>query len=306
MKLIPLFFLALLFISCDDGDIIVTSFDFNDANLQFCEGDNGYVFFQINPDAAESLSLNLTIDESVFLTTAEQNFALNSTNFVDYRSYNGAITSSYFCNSVPPVSPTVTENYVAQSGIATLNTTAIFDDNDGIPAADEMGDNGEEIDTDNDGIPNHYDTDDDGDNVPTRFELIVEGDPGDDGDGDPLTNPLDTDGDSIPDYLDEDDDGDGVLTRNESTDGNINPLDDEADAEVGPNYLNANETNEANPLIESYISHSYTRMSDVSIILRDITLSNGEENITQETLVMGSIENIINDTFQLFPVFQEN
>ena len=58
MKKILLALLSVaLFYSCDDGDIIVTSFDFGDQSLQLCGDPGDYVFFKINNDAQESISL---------------------------------------------------------------------------------------------------------------------------------------------------------------------------------------------------------------------------------------------------------
>ena len=42
-------FLPILFVGCNDGDIIVTNFDFEDAQLQQCGDTSNVVFFKINP-----------------------------------------------------------------------------------------------------------------------------------------------------------------------------------------------------------------------------------------------------------------
>ncbi|NND89099.1 MAG: hypothetical protein HKM28_07635, partial [Flavobacteriaceae bacterium] len=69
MKNICLTLLSLLFLcSCDDGDVIVTTFDFEEATLQTCGGTGSYVFFKINPESAESLSLSISTNDTLFLT----------------------------------------------------------------------------------------------------------------------------------------------------------------------------------------------------------------------------------------------
>jgi len=291
-----------LFSSCDDGDLIVTSFDFEDQELQVCGGESSVVFFKINNDAQESLALNIASTSEIFLQEDIPDIQLSSTNFVSYRKFNGDVSASYFCASVPPVAPQVTVEYLAESGSAILNNILILDDQDGIPEEVERSQiAGVIIDTDNDGIPNYYDFDDDGDNVPTILELNSAND---DGDDNPLTPVKDTDGDGIPDYLDTDDDGDGILTINESTDGNINPLDDVNDDTSGlPDFLNS-AVSLTGFTIEEYISHPVKRNATVSIVLSGIELSNADESIVQETLDLGTFTNIINDTVTLSPEFE--
>ena len=47
-----------LLTSCDDGDIIVTDFDFEDSTLQFCDGPDKFVIYATNnDDVNESISL---------------------------------------------------------------------------------------------------------------------------------------------------------------------------------------------------------------------------------------------------------
>ncbi len=291
------------FTSCDDGDLIVTSFDFEDQDLAYCGGESSLVFYKINSEAQESISLNLVATSEIFLQEEIAPISLSSTNFVSYRKFNGDVDASYFCSSVPPVSPQVNTEYLAESGIATLTNTLVFDDQDNVPTEMEFEDeNGDLLDTDMDGIPNYYDSDDDGDNVPTSAELDLLDT---DGDGDPLTNPLDTDGDGIPNYLDNDDDGDGILTINESTDGNINPLDDISDLDNPISDFLNDQVAIDGTTITTYISHSYTRNSNIAIVLSNLVLSNEDETIVLESLNMETVSNVLNDTFSITPEFVE-
>ncbi|MBQ4821249.1 hypothetical protein [Aquimarina sp. MMG016] len=262
---ILLFFLIISLSSCDDGDIIVTSFEFDDATLQLCEGskENEFVFFKINTSNNEAISFNF-IDDTFSETKETASpiiIQLDDNNKLIYRQFNVAIDNNYFCNSIPPSNIIVTEEFVSVQGNAEIIVQIIEeDDNDGVdpivesggidPTADPDGDgvpnyldddrnnastgnvNGlieAGFDTDNDGIPNFKDQDDDNDNILTSIEF-----PDDDPDTD---NPRDTDGDNIPDYLDNDDDGDKVLTINEDIDENGNPRDDDYDGDGIFNYL---------------------------------------------------------------------
>ena len=177
--------------ACDDGDVIVTSFDFDDASLQNCGGPGSYVFFKINSESNESISLKLSTQDSIFNVGDTLNFQLNgSENALNYRTFDVAPTAAYFCNSIPPTSPTVLQDFIGDDGTATLFVVALRDDGDGIDEDTES-----QLDTDLDGLLDFFDFDDDGDNVPTAFEI-----------GDDPENPMDSDGDTIPDYLDPDDD----------------------------------------------------------------------------------------------------
>jgi len=300
MKRLLLPLLILLITSCNDGDVIVTSFDFDDADLQACAGD-GYLFFKINEGGTESLSFRIGISEQQFKTNNVLVSSFNGSGiFSNYRIFDGTVTNSYFCNEVPPTSPNVVIEYIASSGTSTLTTTALFDDNDGLPTIDSDDEDLEGTgDKDEDGIPNYYDFDDDGDNVPTIDELDTENA---DEDNNPLTNPLDTDGDTIPDYLDDDDDGDGVLTRDEA-DGTLDPT-QFVNAFGVPNYLNPSTSMEV--VLEEFREHNYDFDSDIRLILTNLVLINGDEEITRETLDMGTIESILTGNELVTPAFPEN
>ena len=277
-----LVFSTFFFQSCDDGDIIVKSFNFDNAELKTCGGLGSYVFYKVNADAKESLSLQLGVADSIYREEGEVNYPLNGTNiFVNYRTYDDILASNYFCSSIPPSTPNVTVEYVANSGTAVFTTTYLIDDNDGVPEEFEF--NG---DTDGDGLADKYDFDDDGDNVPTIFELNLE----DLDDEDPFTNMKDTDGDGIPDFLDNDDDGDGVITRFEDANMDLDPRNDVTNSAIGPNYLNPN-------IVDSYEvlghrPHEYKIFKTVKIVLKDLVLVRGDEQIIIETLNMGTIENV--------------
>ncbi len=119
-----LFFVTIFLQSCDDGDIIVTTFNFDDAALKNCGSVGDYVFYKLNPEVKESLSLKLSVTDSLYKTPGTKQYALNGTSFfMNYRNYDGPLGADYFCSSIPPTSPKVTVDYLAQSGIAYVTTT---------------------------------------------------------------------------------------------------------------------------------------------------------------------------------------
>ena len=304
---ISLFLLAVC-LSCDNGNIIVTSFNFEDSQLNLCRVDTRKVLYAVNnQDVNESISLEFTNpnlandpEEPLFLTTQETvNIQLNSNNRLVYRIYDGEISgssNSYFCSAIPPSEPRVIEEWFSGTeGVVTVSTNfsdlgADADiDNDGLTNAEEgfsaAGTSSQ--DSDGDGIEDYLDIDDDNDNVPTRRELTA-------GEGDPTVGEnLDTDGDGTPNYLDPDDDGDGVPTRLEVPANNLTNPDQLVTAD-GPDYLNANvsttgvtENNEylANVINREY--RSFVSASNFSFTNQD---GSGETINFDDALDLGTYE----------------
>tara|TARA_R110000787_G_scaffold230861_2_gene338344 strand:+ start:5551 stop:6435 length:885 start_codon:yes stop_codon:yes gene_type:complete len=290
-----LFFISILlslFTSCNDGDIIVTDFNFEASNLNNCGGPGAYIFYNVNnSSSAESISLALETSDILFLESGTEEYILNGTTYVvNYRKYDDDITDDYFCSNIPPTSPNVTIEYLGASGIAALTTVATKDDEDGIEE-----DLTSDLDTDNDGLLNYFDNDDDGDNVPTVNELGSEYLAGID------ENPLDTDNDGIYDYLDIDDDGDTILTRYEDANGDLDPTNDFTDTNNDPDYLNATITN--SNIIDQYRIHSYQLTSDIELAINNLVLVNGSEEITKETMILGSKSGVIDESISVSPDF---
>lgn len=296
-KYLAILIISAFLVACNDGDVILTSFDFGDANLEFCGGPGDYVFFKINDQAAESIALQLGTTDELFLESDTLTVTLDgSANKVNYRTFSETVMANYFCDNIPPTTPEVLTDFLGADGTATLFITTVLDDNDGILFVDnfELLEEGFG-DFDNDGLPNFYDDDDDGDNVPTLSEL-----------GDDPENPRDFDGDGMPDYLDTDDDNDGVLTRYEvSSKTDLNPLDNIFDPSVNPNpdYLNPDIDNEI--VVDAFRVHSYNLRSDVRVVVENLVLMSDSEQITRETLSLGTIIDIVNANITITPEFPD-
>ena len=290
-----LFFILIFFnllYSCNDGEIIVTDFNFETSNLNNCGGPGAYIFYNINNSlSAESISLILETSDILFFESGTVEYVLNGNTYVvDYRKYDGDITDSYFCSNIPPTSPGVSIEYLGASGIALLTTIVTRDDEDGIEEDPESN-----LDTDNDGLLNYFDNDDDGDNVPTVNELgagFLSGD---------NEFPLDTDNDGIFDYLDIDDDGDTILTRYEDANGDLDPTNDFTGTSDDPDYLTAAITN--SNAIDQYRIHSYQITSDIELVINNLVLVNGSEEITKETMILGNKSGVIDGTISVTPDF---
>lgn len=297
-----IFFLSILS-SCDDGEIIVTNFDFEESSLQFCNGPNKNVIYAINNnDVFESISLEfsnnqLDVDENGNLIPPEEeqiSFPLSGSNRVVYRIYSSEVPSDYFCNVVPPSSPDVIEEWVSGTGATVVVNTGFTDetgnadpDGDGLQNSEEGWDSAGEDhqDTDEDGIPDYLDVDDDGDNVETETELANSAD-------DPVNEDgyRDTDEDGTPNYLDNDDDNDGVLTRFEVEEGDEDDPVGFQTAEGISNYLNQEQTAEFQH--EVYIDHDINRNYGLQILINNLKFEKQDgsgESIQFQTYNLGNL-----------------
>lgn len=232
-------FLLAFFTSCNDGDIIVTTFDFENQELSVCgEGTNKVLYNINNENIFETISFTLSSSqlsnlENVLATNTTEPIILQLTgsNEIIYRTYDGSVPNDYFCGVIPPSSPKVIEEFKSLGGtveITTIEREETDHDKDGILSVDEGMSTG--LDTDQDGIPDFLDIDDDGDNVKTSVEIANAGD-------DPTAGGYrDTDEDGIPNYLDPDDDGDGVPTKFEVSQANQDPASNFNEGGI-PKYL---------------------------------------------------------------------
>ena len=286
MNKITLIIACLIFLtSCNDGDVLVTELHFPDT-LQSCTGSEDLIIYTIKDTPDESLSLRLPIaNKEYFTADGDETTELSSTYTFNYRAYSGD-PSSIFCNSLPPTTPVITNNYVATGGTVNFVTTLIEDANDGIPAElEDINGDGDltNDDTDGDGIPNYLDSDDDGDNVPT-----IDENPDPNGDGD-LSDAQNTDGTDEPDYLDPDDDNDGIITRYEDTNGDNDPTTDITDPTIGHDYLNNQVTIET--VNDVYKDHKKTQSYSCIISILNTTLVNSTtfEEITYANYLLGTV-----------------
>lgn len=298
-KLLYLIF-PIVLIGCDDGDIITNDFEFEDASVEACDPTlvsgsvNNYVFYKNENTNFESLVLQFTTGEDILNVDGEYGpfpITPNGPNTFEYRKFNAAPGSNYYCNSIPPSSPRVTEVYTAMAGNIFISTEPRTDDDmDGIPAAAEAAvfidgviDPISSQDSDSDGIPDYLDIDDDGDNVPTDQEGVVLNTNGSVN----VSASRDTDGDGTPDYLDTDDDGDGVLTINEDTNRDLDPTNDIAIGATVPNYRDLSIDSEANPVIVQYRVHTVQRITQLRIGITNLSLQNELEEIVFESYPFG-------------------
>ena len=121
------FGLLLLMVSlngCDDGDLILETIDFDDATTQSCSTNN--ILYRLN----EKEALLLEIEKSVFKNEPTPigkpiEITISSTNRVLYRFYNGKVATDNICETIPPATPIVVDQWTATGGTIQIFTTAI-------------------------------------------------------------------------------------------------------------------------------------------------------------------------------------
>lgn len=285
-KILPFFLAALFVTSCDDGDLIVTEFAFEDQQLNHCGTGEIQVLYNVNNDQTnEAIAFIFEMDEEEFLNLEEPvEINLGENDRIIYRTFDSEV-DDYYCTEIPPATPIVVTEYRSTSGGTVTITPQLRNlddhDGDGVPSSIEMGDADTDLpDTDGDGIPDYLDIDDDNDNVRTSEEINRDAQ-------NSLERYFDTDADGIPDYLDEDDDGDGTITRYEDLDEDGDPTDNRND-EGTPDYLNP-EIVDSTP-VEDFLTNTISESYRLEVAVDNLTLQNqggdGEE-ITMVNYVLG-------------------
>ncbi|WP_420602369.1 hypothetical protein [Flagellimonas sp.] len=118
-------------LSCSDGDLQIETIDFDSVTAQSCgslQADSGNVLFKLNEDEALILELESGIlnkgklDETVTSTSA-----VPSKSKLTYRFFSEKVTSNYFCDDIPPATPSVVDEIAAEDGTVTIETKADAD-----------------------------------------------------------------------------------------------------------------------------------------------------------------------------------
>jgi hypothetical protein len=123
-RFLGLLVFILLLNGCDDGDLILETIDFEDAATLSCSTND--IIYKLKDKEA----LLLEIPESSFpnepsLVGAPKLIEINSTNRVVYRFYNGTVSSDNICETIPPATPNVIDQWTASAGTIQIFTTAI-------------------------------------------------------------------------------------------------------------------------------------------------------------------------------------
>jgi hypothetical protein len=124
MKRVFLLFGFLVLNACSDGDLEIDVIDFDSTALQFCETQttvNSTVFFKINDDEALILELQSGVLQNQASTDTIRSTIPSQSNLI-YRFFDDGVSKNYFCDDIPPATPSVVEEILAEAGEVLITT----------------------------------------------------------------------------------------------------------------------------------------------------------------------------------------
>lgn len=132
-KYASLLLFALLLNGCDDGDLTVDTIDFEDPAIlaQTCNPLTNTLIYKIKSQE----SLLIQVPENTFVNDATPaNVPLtydldNNLYRLVYRAYNSTVAVPNICGTIPPTTPSVTEEWQAKGGKMIVNSTQISETN---------------------------------------------------------------------------------------------------------------------------------------------------------------------------------
>ncbi|MDO6472296.1 hypothetical protein [Maribacter sp. 1_MG-2023] len=117
---------SILFFGCNDGDLQIETVDFDSIEtVQSCNDVSATtenVLFKINDDEALILNLPSELLKNEVSTTEIESLVPGSSQ-ITYRIFSETVSSSYFCDSPPPLTPTVLKEIEAEAGSVFVTTT---------------------------------------------------------------------------------------------------------------------------------------------------------------------------------------
>jgi len=128
MKKLILFFVLFTGLSCNDGDLDISSFEFEDQ-VSIC-GTTQYTLYRLSTgEQREALIVTLTNqqirkDEDIVVPVSVTE---NGDYTVTYRLFEDQVTSDYFCAAVPPVEPKVQKDWRGVSGTIVIENQPVYD-----------------------------------------------------------------------------------------------------------------------------------------------------------------------------------
>ena len=106
--------------SCNDGDFDVPAFEFTET-VKSC---GEYLLYKTSDGNTEAIALNLAPTDLPTIE-GEAEKTLSSSKNVTYRIFDDKIDDNYFCQSIPPLTPQILKELVAEGGTLVITTVAI-------------------------------------------------------------------------------------------------------------------------------------------------------------------------------------
>ena len=119
MKKLITLILCLGMLSCDDGDLDIPAFDFEEVVLGCEIKDNNYTMFRLGISEAIIVTLsNSVLKEKETTDDIEVNITADN---VIYRTFKSPISETYFCEDLPPVEPEIFSNWLKLAHVNKIN-----------------------------------------------------------------------------------------------------------------------------------------------------------------------------------------
>lgn len=123
-RVLSLLVFVMLLNGCNDGNLVLETISFDNVATQSCSTNN--LIYKLKP--TESLILDIpgssfTNEPTIIGVPTE--IAIGGTNRVVYRFYNGTVSADNICGTIPPATPSVSDQWTATAGIIQIITTAV-------------------------------------------------------------------------------------------------------------------------------------------------------------------------------------
>lgn len=132
MKKIIFGLVTVFFFNCSDGDLQIETIDFDDVAVQNCDDISAVssnFLFKISSDEALILELQSGVlnNGNSITDTVETSSLIPNQSSLTYRLFSGNVNNSYFCDDLPAITPTVTDEVTAEAGMVIIKSIANTD-----------------------------------------------------------------------------------------------------------------------------------------------------------------------------------
>ncbi len=110
-RFLGILFLVVMISGCDDGDLFLEDINFDKATVATCA--NNDIIYKLNEKEALLLELPGFIFPS---ETKTQEVTIGGSNRVVYRFFNGTVKADNICETIPPATPIVVDQWTANAG----------------------------------------------------------------------------------------------------------------------------------------------------------------------------------------------
>lgn len=123
-RVLSLLFFVMLLNGCDDGNLVLETINFDNVSTLSCSTNN--IIYKLKEKEALLLEIPKTnfVNEPTLVDVPTE-VAIGGSIRVVYRFYNGTVANDNICETIPPATPTVTDQWTATEGTIQIITTAI-------------------------------------------------------------------------------------------------------------------------------------------------------------------------------------